>query len=104
MYGAGGKLIAHTECSFCAEGAAEIGVCRYRKHIYTGNVSHLLNFALAGAREGFGPFLAVYLQARGFDPALTGLAMSFAGVSGLIATTPMARLWIASSRSAWRWR
>ncbi|VVB43588.1 protein of unknown function [Beijerinckiaceae bacterium RH AL1] len=51
-----------------------------------------LNFALAGAREGFGPFLGVYLQARGFDPALTGLAMSVAGVSGLIATTPIAAL------------
>ena len=52
----------------------------------------VLNFALAGAREGFGPFLGVYLQARGFDPALTGLAMSVAGVSGLLATTPIAAL------------
>ena len=49
-----------------------------------------LNFALAGAREGFGPFLGVYLQARGFNPALTGLVMALAGVSGLIATTPIA--------------
>ena len=51
-----------------------------------------LNFALAGAREGFGPFLGVYLQARGFDPALTGLAMSIAGISGLVATTPISAL------------
>ncbi len=49
----------------------------------------VLNFALAGAREGFGPFLGVYLQAKGFDPAATGLAMSLAGVSGLLATTPI---------------
>ena len=49
----------------------------------------LLNFALAGAREGFGPFLGVYLQARGFDPAATGIAMSLAGASGLLATTPI---------------
>ena len=52
----------------------------------------LLNFALAGAREGFGPFLGVYLQAKGFDPAATGLAMSLAGVSGLLATTPIGAL------------
>ena len=51
-----------------------------------------LNFALAGAREGFGPFLGVYLQAKGFDPAATGLAMSVAGVSGLLATTPIGNL------------
>ena len=48
-----------------------------------------LNFTLAGAREGFGPFLGVYLQAVGFDPAATGLAMSLAGLSGLLATTPI---------------
>lgn len=52
----------------------------------------LLNFALAGAREGFGPFLGVFLQARGFDPAATGFAMSLAGASGLVATTPIGAL------------
>ncbi len=52
----------------------------------------VLNFALAGAREGFGPFLGVYLQAKGFDPAATGLAMSLAGVSGLLVTTPIGNL------------
>ena len=51
-----------------------------------------LNFALAGAREGFGPFLGVFLQARGFDPAATGIAMSLAGASGLVATTPIGAL------------
>lgn len=48
-----------------------------------------LNFALAGAREGFGPFLGVYLQASGFAPAATGIAMSLAGLTGLLATTPI---------------
>ena len=52
----------------------------------------VLNFALAGAREGFGPFLGVYMQAKGFDPAATGVAMSLAGVSGLLATTPIGTL------------
>ncbi len=51
-----------------------------------------LNFALAGAREGFGPFLGVYLQQQGFDPAATGLAMGVAGIAGLLATTPIGAL------------
>jgi MFS family permease len=51
-----------------------------------------LNFALAGAREGFGPFLGVYLQQRGFDPATTGFAMGLAGLAGLLATTPVGAL------------
>ena len=51
-----------------------------------------LNVALAGAREGFGPFLGVYLQQQGFDPAATGLAMGLAGAAGLLATTPIGAL------------
>ncbi|WP_407529734.1 MFS transporter [Methylobacterium oryzisoli] len=51
-----------------------------------------LNFALAGAREGFGPFLGVYLQQQGFEPASTGLAMGLAGAAGLVATTPLGAL------------
>ena len=51
-----------------------------------------VNFSLAGAREGFGPFLGVYLQARGFDPALTGFIMSLAAASGLVLTTPIGTL------------
>ena len=48
-----------------------------------------LNFAVAGAQEGFGPFLGVYLQQQGLNPATTGLAMGLAGLAGLIATTPI---------------
>ena len=51
-----------------------------------------MNFALAGSREGFGPFLGVYLQQKGFDPAATGIAMSLAGLAGLLATTPIGTL------------
>ena len=58
----------------------------------SGRVLDALNFALAGAREGFGPFLGVYLQAAGFDPAATGFVMSFAGLSGLIVQTPLGAL------------
>lgn len=48
-----------------------------------------LNFAVAGAQEGFGPFLGVYLQQLGLNPATTGVAMGLAGLAGLIATTPI---------------
>ncbi|MHB2209717.1 hypothetical protein [Methylobacterium sp. CM6257] len=51
-----------------------------------------LNGALAGAREGFGPFLGVYLQQRGFDTAATGFAMGLAGSAGLVTTTPVGTL------------
>lgn len=51
-----------------------------------------LNVAMAGAREGFGPFLGVFLQGQGFDPASTGLTMSLAGVAGVVATTPLSAL------------
>ncbi len=51
-----------------------------------------LNVAMAGAREGFGPFLGVFLQGEGFDPASTGIAMSLAGIAGVIATTPLSAL------------
>lgn len=44
-----------------------------------------LTFALAGAREAFGPFLGVYLQRRGFDLA----AMALAGLAEPVAPTPV---------------
>ena len=50
------------------------------------------NFTLAGEREGFGPFLGVYLQHQGFDPARTGFAMSLAGLAGIAATAPLGAL------------
>jgi MFS family permease len=50
------------------------------------------NFTLAGARKGFGPFLEVYLQHQGFDPARTGFAMSLAGLAGIAATAPLGAL------------
>ena len=55
-----------------------------------------LNFVLAGAREGFGPFIAVYLQTRGFNPGATGIVMALAGVGGLAFTTPIG-VWIDRS-------
>ncbi len=48
-----------------------------------------LNFALAGAREGFGPFLGVYLQQQGWSSAAIGIAMGLAGLAGVLTSTPV---------------
>ncbi len=56
------------------------------------HVFDALNFSLAGAREGFGPFLGVYLQGRGFDPVTGGSLMAGAGGSGSLPTTPIGAL------------
>lgn len=50
------------------------------------------NFTLAGAREGFGPFLGVYLQHQGFDSARTGFAVSLAGLAGIATAVPFGAL------------
>jgi MFS family permease len=50
------------------------------------------NFTLAGASEGFSPFLGVYLQHQGFAPVRTGFAMSLAGLAGIAATAPLGAL------------
>jgi predicted MFS family arabinose efflux permease len=55
----------------------------------TGVALDALNFSVAGAQEGFGPFLGVYLQQQGLNPAITGVAMGLAGLAGLVATTPI---------------
>jgi cyanate permease len=50
------------------------------------------NFTLAGAREGFGPFLGVYLEHQGFDSARTGFAVSLAGLAGIATAVPFGAL------------
>jgi MFS family permease len=52
-----------------------------------------LNFFLADAREGIGPFLAVFLAATlHWNPAQVGLAIALGGIAGVIAQTPMGAL------------
>lgn len=43
-----------------------------------------LNFALAGAREGFGPLPGVYLQQFGWGSGAFGAAMSAARLAGVL--------------------
>lgn len=47
------------------------------------------NFALADVRDGLGPYLAVYLPARGRDQAGTGLVLA---IAGLVAQGPAGAL------------
>ncbi|HEY8460763.1 MAG TPA: MFS transporter [Blastocatellia bacterium] len=53
----------------------------------------LLAFLLADVRDGVGAFLAVYLQAtHNWDPASIGMALSMAGLTGVIAHAPAGAL------------
>ena len=47
-----------------------------------------LNFVLADVRDGLGPYLAIYLSIKQWDPAKIGLAMSAMGFATVIAQTP----------------
>jgi predicted MFS family arabinose efflux permease len=52
-----------------------------------------VNFLMADVQTGFGPFLAVYLAASlHWNPRDIGVAISVAGIAGLIAQTPVGAL------------
>ena len=51
-----------------------------------------VNFALADVRDGLGPYLAIYLGTRNFDPAAIGIAMSAMGIATVAAQTPAGEL------------
>jgi len=46
-----------------------------------------LNFFMADVRDGLGPFLGVYLQARDWSPAQIGTVMTIGGLAAMAATT-----------------
>ena len=50
------------------------------------------NFALADVRDGLGPYLAIYLSTRSFDPSAIGIAMSAMGIATVLAQTPAGEL------------
>ncbi len=47
-----------------------------------------LNLVLADVRDGLGPYLAIYLATKHWDPARIGIAMSAMGVATVLAQTP----------------
>lgn len=51
-----------------------------------------LNVVLADVRDGLGPYLAIYLTTKHWDPSRIGLAMSAMGVATVVAQTPAGAL------------
>jgi MFS family permease len=51
-----------------------------------------LNFFLADAQTGVGPFLAIYLAGYGWNEERVGLALTVAGIAGILAQTPAGAL------------
>ncbi|RKF45042.1 MFS transporter [Paraburkholderia fungorum] len=51
-----------------------------------------LNFFVADVQAGIGPFLGVFLQARGWGTDLIGTVMTIGGIAGMIATSPAGAL------------
>jgi MFS family permease len=57
-----------------------------------------LNFFMADAQAGIGPFLGVFLQARGWTTGAIGAVMTIGGVAGMIVTAPAGALVDATTR------
>ncbi|WP_176057627.1 MFS transporter [Paraburkholderia sp. BCC1876] len=51
-----------------------------------------LNFFMADVQAGIGPFLGVFLQARGWGTDTIGTVMSIGGIAGMLATSPAGAL------------
>jgi MFS family permease len=51
-----------------------------------------LTFFMADVSDGLGPFLGVFLQAKGWTPSEIGAAMTAGGLAGVAATTPFGML------------
>jgi MFS family permease len=51
-----------------------------------------LNIVLADVRDGLGPYLAIYLATKHWDPSKIGMAMSAMGIASVIAQTPAGAL------------
>jgi MFS family permease len=57
-----------------------------------------LNFFMADMQAGIGPFLGVFLLARGWESGLIGTVMTVGGVAGMLMTTPAGALVDATKR------
>lgn len=51
-----------------------------------------LNFFMADVQAGIGPFLGVFLQARGWQTEAIGTVMTLGGIAGMLATSPAGAL------------
>ena len=57
-----------------------------------------LNFFMADMQAGIGPFLGIFLLARGWESGLIGTVMTLGGVAGMLMTAPAGALIDATSR------
>lgn len=57
-----------------------------------------LNFFMADAQAGIGPFLGVFLQARGWEVGAIGVVMTIGGIAGMVVTIPAGALVDATTR------
>lgn len=57
-----------------------------------------LNFFMADAQAGIGPFLGVFLQSRGWGTSAIGAVMTIGGIAGMIVTAPAGALVDATTR------
>lgn len=57
-----------------------------------------LNFFMADAQAGIGPFLGVFLLAHGWRSGLIGSVMTIGGVAGMLMTAPAGALVDATTR------
>jgi MFS family permease len=51
-----------------------------------------LNFFMADVQAGVGPFLGVFLQSKGWNPASIGSVMTIGGIAGMLSTGPAGAL------------
>ncbi|ASL46215.1 putative MFS-type transporter [Burkholderia sp. AD24] len=58
----------------------------------TSRALEALNFFMADVQAGIGPFLGVFLQARGWGTDMIGTVMSIGGIAGMLATSPAGAL------------
>jgi len=57
-----------------------------------GRALEALNFFVADVQAGIGPFLGVFLQARGWGADQIGTVMTIGGIAGMLATSPAGAL------------
>jgi predicted MFS family arabinose efflux permease len=60
--------------------------------VKTSRALEALNFFMADVQAGIGPFLGVFLQARGWGTDMIGTVMSIGGIAGMLATSPAGAL------------
>jgi predicted MFS family arabinose efflux permease len=81
-------IAARPAAAAWSSGSAAVGV-RPTKNIKSSlRGLDWLNFFLADVQSGVGPFLAIYLAARGWNVQTIGIVLTGGGIAGIIAQTP----------------